>query len=200
MSKTLLGVVVAILALIGGYFALGLNKEQTPEVEEKTVVQEETKNTNEEATETTSDEPEITVSTTEQPSSKKMAFNEFIKNGGSYKCEVKQALSDMDNSGTVYIDGERIRGDFTTIAEGRKMDTSFIFREGYSYTWSSALPNTGFKMKVEKTATGDTKADTSGTYSWNAEQIGDYNCVAWTVGLDKFALPRGVTFNEVGAQ
>jgi len=206
MWKTILGVVVAGAVIVGGYFALNLNEDKTESVmgdivisEENNNVIEENDNTNEETSDAVNNDEGI-APVKKEPSVKKMAFSEFIKNGsGSYKCEVKQALGDMDNSGTVYIDRDRLRGDFTIIAEGRKMDTSFIFREGYSYTWSSALPNMGFKMKVEKTGTGDTKANTSSTYSWNAEQIGDYNCVAWTVNLDKFALPRGVTFNEIGA-
>jgi hypothetical protein len=117
-------------------------------------------------------------------------------NGGSYKCEVKQAFSDMENSGTVYIAGGNIRGEYTTIAEGRTIDTSFIMKDGYSYTWSSALANIGFKTKINTKASG-AGAESSGTYSWNASQIGDYNCEPWTADEKTFETPAGMSFKEV---
>lgn len=140
---------------------------------------------------------EVAGDTTEQSAGKKMAFSDFVKQGGAYKCEVKQYLSDFENTGTVYINGENISGNYNTVAEGRKIDTSFILRDGYSYTWSSMAPNMGFKVKVDTTNAGaDGDASTQGTYSWNAKQIGDYNCEPWTVDESKFELPKGVTFTD----
>ncbi|MEJ0001841.1 MAG: hypothetical protein WDN09_01495 [bacterium] len=78
-------------------------------------------------------------------SGKKVAFSQFVKQGGSYKCEVKQYLSDMDNTGTVYISGGNIAGEYNTVAEGRTIDTSFVMKDGYSYTWSSMMPNMGLE-------------------------------------------------------
>jgi hypothetical protein len=79
----------------------------------------------------------------------------------------------MENNGTVYLNAGNIRGDFSTIAEGRKMDSSFIMKDGYTYNWSSFAPTMGVKVKVNTTTDGDTNTQTSGTYSWNAEQIGE---------------------------
>jgi hypothetical protein len=139
-----------------------------------------------------------TNETPEQPTGKKMAFSQFIKQDfGPYKCEVKQAFSDMENNGTVYLNAGNIRGDFSTIAEGRKMDSSFIMKDGYTYNWSSFAPTMGVKVKVNTTTDGDTNTQTSGTYSWNAEQIGEYNCEAWTVDESKFTLPSTITFTEI---
>lgn len=129
-------------------------------------------------------------------SGKKMAFSQFVKQGGSYECTVKQALSDMENSGTVYMDKGRMRGEFSTIAEGMKVDTSLIVRDDYTYTWSSMMPKTGFKIKVQAEM-NNTGAPASGTYSWNADQIGEYDCKAWVVDESKFTLPSGTTFTEV---
>lgn len=149
-----------------------------------------------------SDAPEIAVLDTEvttvalSESSKKIAFSEFVKQGGAYQCTVKQAVSDMESSGTVYMDKGRMRGEFSTVAEGMKIDTSLIVRDDYTYTWSSMMPKTGFKMKVQAQA-GNTNAAMSGTYSWNAEQIGEYDCTEWAVDEAKFTVPSGVTFTEM---
>ncbi len=175
MSKTLISVVVVAVVVVGGYY-LFLRADH---VEEELTV-----------TPTNEQETESTV--------KKMAFSEFVKQGGAYKCDVKQAMSDFENSGTVYISGGNTRGEYTTIAEGRTMKTSFILKDGYSYSWGDMMQGMGFKVK----ATSDMGMDglaASDTYSWNANQIGDYTCEAWTVDSSKFDLPSGVTFRAVGA-
>lgn len=164
MSKTTIGVIIGVVVLVGAYFLLTSNKgaENGP-----------------------------MNGKSQGGTEKKMAFSEFVKQGGSYKCSVVQALSDMENSGTVYFSGNMVSGEYNTVAEGRAITTYFIFRDGYSYTWSSFAPNTGFKVKEE------TDTETRGTYSWDASQIGDYNCESWTPDQARFAVPTDVTFQEL---
>lgn len=144
------------------------------------------------------------------PAQKKMAFDAFLRRGdGSYVCTVKQAMSDMENSGTVYIEGSadegkrKIRGEFTTVAEGRTIGTTFVIKDGFNYMWTSAAPKNGFKVAMPKEALDaegkvTVNADgSSGTYAWSATQIGEYDCQPWTVDQAKFALPAGVTFTEM---
>lgn len=166
-------VLVAIIVVVGGY---GVVKNKSADV----------------STQEGQMDNNAPVYSTE--TGKKMAFSQFVKEGGSYKCEVKQSITDFDNTGTVYLSDGNMRGEFSTVAEGKTMDTSFIFKDEYMYSWSSALPNMGFKMKVDPTV--DAGSDASGTYSWNADQIGDYNCEVWTTDSSKFALPSGVTFQD----
>ncbi|MDQ3075947.1 MAG: hypothetical protein M3Q34_02370 [bacterium] len=134
-----------------------------------------------------------------QPTGKKMAFSEFIKQDkGAYKCEVKQAFSDMENSGTIYMNNGMMRGEFSTIAEGQPMDSSFIMKDGYAYNWSSTLPSMGVKVKV-LTSADDNGREAKETYTWNAEQIGEYNCEEWKVDESKFALPTRINFTELSS-
>ncbi len=127
---------------------------------------------------------------------KKIPFSEFAKNGGSYKCDVHQAMSDFENSGTVYMSGGKMRGEFSSVEEGRSIDTSFIYKDGLMYTWSSTMPSLGFKMKANPTAS-NAEAAASGTYSWNTSEIGDYDCVVWDTDSSKFELPASITFREI---
>lgn len=135
---------------------------------------------------------------TQAPTGKKIAFSQFIKQGGAYECTVRQTLSGIDTTGVTYLSDGMIRGEFSTRIQSMNVDTSFIVRDGFTYSWSSVLPNTGFKVEmVDNTVNGDTTTDTSGSYSWNAEQIGDYDCKPWTVDMAKFTLPSDVTFKEI---
>lgn len=172
MQKKLIILVILVVAVVGGYFVFGGNKE---------VKNEELGNVNE-----------------EQTAGKKMAFSQFLKQGGAYKCEVKQSMGDFENNGTMYVNGKNLRGEFSTVAEGRKIDSSFVSRDGYTYTWSSMTPGMGFKMKtIENTEVPDTNVDVSGSYAWGADQVGDYNCENWVVDASKFETPKDVTFTEL---
>lgn len=133
---------------------------------------------------------------------KKIAFSELFKQGGSFECTVKQTVSDMESDGVVFMNGDRLRSEFSTIAEGIKVDTTIIIKDGNMYTWSSMMPKDGFKIKVEPTdGVGDNAVDStksvSATYSWNIEQIGDYYCEEWIMDESKFTLPTGIKFTEM---
>lgn len=146
-------------------------------------------------------EPNPSAPATSTQAGKKIAFSQLLEQKGTYKCTVTQHVANMDTQGTVYMNEGMVRAEFSTIIQGQKMDTTMISREGYTYSWSSMMPNMGYKVKIDTTAkpsaATDTKAQTSGSYSWNAEQIGDYNCEAWTADASKFAIPKGITFTQV---
>jgi hypothetical protein len=177
MSKTIISVLVVGVVVVGGYFALNHKKVEAPKMEKEEVAQ--------------------------RPSDrndKKIPFSEFVKQGGSYKCEVKQVVSNMENIGTVYINGKNIRGEYTSVVAGKTIDTSFMMKDGYSYSWSSIMPNAGYKIKIPDTNTsspGITNMQDSGAYSWNANQIGEYNCEPWTVDESIFNTPSNIKYWEV---
>ena len=130
---------------------------------------------------------------------KKMAFSQFMKsNTGSYKCTVNQYVQNMETKGTVYINSGMIKGEFATTVAGQNITSNFIVRDGFSYTWSSAMPTMGFKVKVVEPTTGATgSAEASGTYAFNGDQIGDYNCEDWQASDAMFTVPTSVTFKAL---
>ncbi|MCE9628611.1 MAG: hypothetical protein K8Q91_01310 [Candidatus Vogelbacteria bacterium] len=129
--------------------------------------------------------------------SKKIPFSEFIKIGGSYKCTINQSIGGVDTQGLTYLNNKMIRGEYNTKVQGVSIDTTLIVRDGFTYTWTSMAPTMGFKAKVADQKVVDNQTGTSGTYSFNAEQIGDYDCQTWNSDDSKFVLPTGVTFREV---
>jgi hypothetical protein len=128
---------------------------------------------------------------------KKMAFMNFVKQGGAYKCEIHQSVQGVDTVGTAYINGGLIRGEYNTKVQGMSIDTTFIVRDGYTYTWNSMLAGQGFKAKVVENVGGDASTGTSGSYGFDENTIGDYNCEAWTPDIDKFSIPKNITFKAV---
>jgi hypothetical protein len=136
--------------------------------------------------------PQVDTST----AGKKKAFSEFMKEGGSYKCTVHQYVNDTDTQGTVYLDSGLVRGEYDTQVQGKNYEGTVVVRDGYAYMWSSMMPGTGFKSKVETDAEGGQEVS-SGSYSFNANQIGEYDCQPWTADGSMFEIPADVTFREV---
>lgn len=148
---------------------------------------------------------------------KKMSFDVFMKQGlqgSAYECTVHQTISNIDTTGKVWIDGTgtatsatsssanaKVHGEFTTAVQGMNITSNFTVVDGYSYSWSSMM-STGYKVKVPDStgATSDTSAEAKGSYSWNASQIGDYDCQPWTATAAKFALPTNIKFTEMSAK
>lgn len=178
-TNIVVGVVVVVALVVFGYFFFGKDMMKGSSISVNT------ENTTEE------------TSSTSQESGKKMAFSEFIKQGGSYKCTVNQNVGNTVSVGTTYINGDMIRGEYNTKAQGISIDTTLIVRDGYTYTWTSFAPTMGFKSKVATGGMEDGSTGMSGTYSFNAEQIGDYDCQAWNVDASLFVIPTSITFKEV---
>lgn len=172
-TKIIIGGVGAVVVIVGGYFFISSSQQDGSNGEV------------------------IDNSSTTESTGKKMAFADFVKQGGSYKCTVHQYVNNTDTKGITYINGGMIKGEFNTVTQGMKIDTNFIVRDGYSYTWSSFAPTMGFKMRVDQSAEGDAGASAQGTYSFNATQIGDYDCQAWDADSSLFNIPSGVTFKEM---
>lgn len=129
---------------------------------------------------------------------KKMAFSQFSsQDKGTYKCTVSQYVQEMKNEGTVYLSNGMIRGEFTTNYNGQAIDSTFIVRDGYTYTWSSSMNNMGFKVRSDATTPAGTSTSSSGSYSFNMDQIGDYTCEAWVEDNTKFVVPTTITFTAM---
>jgi hypothetical protein len=139
----------------------------------------------------------VVVAPIEKKLEKKIAFSEFIKKGGSYKCTVQQGVGGVDTKGTTYINDGMVRGEYKSQMQGMSMDSVVIVRDGYTYSWSSMLPNRGFKTKMVESTTTVADPSMAGSYSFNAEQIGEYNCDTWVLDSTLFDLPSSTVFTEI---
>ncbi len=176
-AKILLSLILAIVVIVG-YFSFKPNKATDVAV-----------NPSNEKT-----EESLQV---EDTSTKKMPFSSFIKQDGSYKCTVNQSVGGAETKGITYTNKGMIRGEYNTEVNDALITSTFVVRDGYTYSWSSMMPSIGFKSKVIENNSPTANTSTSGTYSFNAEQIGDYECLPWTADDTMFVIPTSVTFREV---
>ncbi len=179
-GKILLGLILATAAVLLIKGAKNSPDDATPT--DETVVEEDSSNT------------------PAEPASEGEAFKGSLKTliarGGNYKCMFQQETEMGTSTGTVYVSGKEMRGDFTSIVTGVAMTVeSHMISDGeYMYTWSGMMP-TGMKMKVD--ATPSTTAETNEAFNPDLEL--DYKCDLWTKDASLFNLPQGITFTEVKA-
>ncbi len=122
----------------------------------------------------------------------KSSLKNLMARSGSHMCTFNEATANSTNSGTVYISGGKMRGDFTSIAEGKTMQSHMISMNQESYVWTDDMKQ-GFKMSLDQAAPTQGKQDQS--VDINAEL--NYKCESWSEDGSKFNLPQGVTFTSM---
>ncbi len=129
-------------------------------------------------------------------------FHDVLKSEGSYKCSVTQNISNTESTGTVFVVAssdvttQKIKGEFTTKVQGMSVGTSFIMKDGFSYSWSSMTPQIGYKVKVLEQASN---IEIGGAYSFNLLQIGGYHCEDWEIDNEVFELPSSTKFMDISS-
>jgi hypothetical protein len=117
----------------------------------------------------------------------------LTRRGGDWQCTFNVENQISQSSGTVYVSGQTLRGDFASQVPqlNQTIDSHMIQNNGAVYVWTSLSPQ-GFKTEAAISTPGgaaefqDQGVDINQTY--------DYNCMPWTVDNSKFELPAGVTF------
>lgn len=105
---------------------------------------------------------------------------------------------DGKGSGTIYVSGKKMRGDFTVIMDASKEYKSSMIQDGeYAYMWSD-LDKKGTKFKVSGIPT-PTPATTPKTDTVDINQEVDMNCSTWGVDPSKFVVPTDVQFTDMSA-
>lgn len=130
------------------------------------------------------------TSNEEQPSAATSLKN-LIAKGVAQNC----TYSTEQTSGSVYVSGGAVRGDFETTVDKVVTKSHMIVKDNTSYIWSDGQ-TTGFKMSFDPNATpagGETSSKSDGNFDISADM--NYKCSTWIVDGSKFALPAGVTFS-----
>lgn len=172
-STPLIAGIGLVAVIVLGWWALGGKSEPAPIVSEE------------------GEGEEIAVSAEEGVFNGSMT--DLIKRGGNFMCTFSHSSAVAQSTGTVYISGSDIRGDFQSKTQGINVESHMIQKEGYIYTWSPMTP-TGFKIKAVE-GDGDSSASMSAQYS-DMNQDYAYDCKMWSRTADKFALPN-ITFTAV---
>lgn len=104
---------------------------------------------------------------------------------------------DGKGSGTIYVSGKKMRGDFTMMDASREYKSSMIQDGEYAYMWSDA-DKKGTKFKVagipSPSPVANAKMDTA-----DINQEVDLNCSTWGVDPSRFVVPTDVEFTDMSS-
>ena len=112
-------------------------------------------------------------------------------------CTYSRVDNSITNSGTIYITGNMMRGDFTTQTGASAAIESHMIRSGDDmYVWSGA---NGSKMNMS--AMLDAKATTTASKSngIDVDQKLNYKCVDWNKDESKFIVPASIKFMDLSS-
>jgi hypothetical protein len=138
--------------------------------------------------------PQITV--TDMASGSKLT--DALKNDVPTICVFDNKSGDVARSGTIYINGIRIRTDYT-LTEGKPGNSKgHLISDGeYFYIWTEQ--NTGFKLQI--VAFPGQNATSSAENLLNSYALMDVKseikCLPWQVDLTVFNLPTNVDFKDL---
>lgn len=105
---------------------------------------------------------------------------------------------DGNGSGTVYVTGKKMRGEFTVKTDASKEYQSSMIQDGeYAYMWSDA-DKKGTKFKVSGIPT-PSPATAAKSEAVDINQEVDLKCSTWSVDPSKFIVPADVEFTDLSA-
>lgn len=137
-------------------------------------------------------ETPTTAVETQEESSSKSSIAGLLASGKNQTCTVNYPAGDQITTGTVYISGKNVRGDFSSTVEAQNIEYHMITDGEFLYSWSSTLPQ-GIKIKIDPTQPSPSPA--AGQVDLNTEV--DVKCSSWSVDNSKFTPPADVTFREI---
>ena len=125
------------------------------------------------------------------------SWNDLAKRGGNYMCTINSAGVGGVTSGTVYVSGTDLRGEFVSKTAAGQVTSNMLKKGDMMYVWSSAYPQ-GFMMKAEASSasTGGTATQGQGV---DQGQSYDWNCTATAADASKFVKPSNIQFMDLEA-
>jgi len=124
------------------------------------------------------------------------SWMDLVKRGGTYVCEVDHSSAVDISSGSVYVSGTDVRGDFTSKTASGVVESSMLKKGDTVYVWGGGMPQ-GVKMQATmmESSTG-APTGTSGQAVDMKQEYG-WNCTATTPDASKFTLPKGIEFMDL---
>ncbi len=149
------------------------------------------------AVETTDDSVAEEETSAENPGVFNGSMKDLLARGGSHKCTFSQEVDNSKSTGTVYISGKKMRGDFATLetTTNMNMESHMISDGEFAYVWSAAMPM-GMKMKIDM----GTESPENVSQGMDYDQKLDYSCEAWVADETKFSVPTEIKFSELPSQ
>ena len=102
-----------------------------------------------------------------------------------------------NGTGTVYVDGGKVRQDFEITVDDKIIKSHMIVMDNTMYSWSDE-DKTGMKMSFDPKATpvAVESPSTSLNADFDTDTSMDYKCGVWLPDSSKFTLPTDITFSS----
>ncbi|MCC6934231.1 MAG: hypothetical protein IT406_00845 [Candidatus Yanofskybacteria bacterium] len=120
-----------------------------------------------------------------------MTLRSLMAAGRAQKCTYTFSAGGVTSAGTVYLMGNRMRGDFTTTQGGTTTGGHMIVNGDTTSFWTDGQTQ-GFTVKGE--ASGEAGNAVRDAVDLDANTA--YNCTGWSGDERQFTLPVGVTFSD----
>jgi hypothetical protein len=120
------------------------------------------------------------------------SMKELIASGVTQKCTFNEPQS--NTSGTIYIAGGKVRGDFSSQTQAGAMSGHMISDGSTMHTWMDGMAQ-GFTSSFAMTE----GAGTDTQQGLNPDKKTDYVCEKWSADETKFQVPTNITFTDVSA-
>lgn len=172
MKKVLLSIGV-ILIIVGAYI---FTTKKTPETEEAPQVKSVVEN---------------------------KSFFDLVNEGKSYMCSYSIPSTNGNvSAGKVYISEGKVRDENKSKIGNTQLETLFIVRDGYVYTWTSLNKSSAFKTKITSTVEGKPALPVNTFYLENKKTIDSslYQCQTWTPDENLFELSKDIRIVESPAK
>lgn len=128
-----------------------------------------------------------------ESSANKGTIQSLLKQGKNVTCSI--SYPEGSGSGTVYVAGSKVRGDFTTKVDNKEMMSHMINENNTAYVWTDAS-NQGTKITVDPSKPVPS-APEGAPQSADLEKVVDMDCKNWSVDNSKFSVPANVTFTDM---
>ncbi len=187
-NKKALYIVIAVLAVVLGLFGLKSYTTQKPKLmsERQQLIMDQ-------KPVDTENNQEMTI---------KGTFESLLARNAVMKCTYAIDIDNNKTSGTTYVSGKKIRGDYT-VNIGDKMMQGHMISDGTTlYTWTDEMPQ-GMKMMMDtfKDTTIDNMEEPKETETAvNLEQEYDYSCSPWIEDSSIFTVPANIEFVDFAEQ
>ena len=134
----------------------------------------------------------------DEPLSGLGSFAELIALGRNISCDFSYVSADTNGAvaGTVYIAGEKMRGDFDMEQAGQLFESHMIDDGEFAYTWTVSSQGTfAFKSPVmDSEASEEAESSVPPSRAVDMDHEVEYDCQTWRVDESMFIPPSDVEF------
>lgn len=185
MNKTIAGVIIVLILLVGAYFIFMNKPGESQDGSRQNDSQTQQSNNNQQ---------DNTTTTQSQNSSLKQLLAQ-----GSRKCTYSfsgdASKGEPNGTGTIYTANGNADMDISAVVNGATMKSRVVIKDGVYYGWVDGQP-TGFKMTLND---ADKYSNSSAQQGVDINQQQSYSCESWNPDSSKFSVPANIQFTDLAS-